>query len=153
RPDGTSLHRWLGATLRNLGAKLRRGDARRTAREREAARAEALPSVAELRARESARHAVAGAALAPDEPYPPTIALRYFEGLPPRAVGKRMGVPVETVRTRTRRGLECLRERLDREHDGDRTAWCAALLPIARSSAPCGAGLLAGALLVTTKVK
>ena len=49
-----------------------------------------------------------------DEPYQTTMLLRFFEDLPPRVVAERMGVPVETVRTRTKRACETLRARLAR---------------------------------------
>lgn len=43
------------------------------------------------------------------ERYRQVVRLRIFEGLPPRAVGAALGIPTETVRTRTRRGLAMLR--------------------------------------------
>src|SRR5690606_25812636 len=68
------------------------------------------------------------------------VLLRYFDDLPPRAIAERLGVPVATVKTRLKRGLAALRERLDAEH-GDRRTWVAALLPIvdAVEAAPTGA--------------
>ncbi len=71
------------------------------------------------------------ALLALDEPLRTTLILRFLEELPPRAVAARMDIPVETVRSRTRRGLGVLREQLDRSF-GDRTSWCSALLPLLR---------------------
>src|SRR6185295_7253069 len=47
-----------------------------------------------------------------DEPYRSTVLLRWFEDLPPREVAARLGVPVETVRTRLKRAHEALRGRL-----------------------------------------
>lgn len=44
-----------------------------------------------------------------------TIRLRILEGLPPREVAGLLGIPTETVRTRTRRGLERLRESAERD--------------------------------------
>ena len=66
------------------------------------------------------------------------VVLRYYENLPPREVAKRLEVPVETARTRIRRGLEHLRRLLDERHDGQRAAWAAPLgllLPTAPSAA------------------
>jgi protocatechuate 3,4-dioxygenase beta subunit len=51
--------------------------------------------------------------------------------LPPREVARRLGVPVETVRTRLKRGHALLRARLDGDYGDDREAWCKALLPFA----------------------
>jgi hypothetical protein len=80
-----------------------------------------------------------------DEPLRATLILRFLEELPPRAVATRMGVPVETVRSRTRRGLEVLRERLDRSF-GDRASWCSALLFLLRR--PSAAEVLSTVLAV-----
>src|SRR5262245_2004586 len=74
---------------------------------------------------------VVSSVLALEEPYRDVVLLRFFEDLPPREVARRLGVPTETVRTRTRRALDRLRERLDAEHGGDRAAWSAALAPVA----------------------
>ena len=41
-----------------------------------------------------------------DEPYRTTVLLRYIHGLEPRELALRQGVPLETVRTRLKRGLE-----------------------------------------------
>jgi hypothetical protein len=70
--------------------------------------------------------------LALEEPYRETVLLRYFENLPPRAIARRLAVPVETVRTRLKRALETLRARLDRDY-GARGAWSLALVPFARA--------------------
>ena len=37
------------------------------------------------------------------------MLLRFWEDLPPREIAKRMQAPVETVRTRIKRGLQELR--------------------------------------------
>src|SRR6185503_17221474 len=125
---------WLATVVRRLSRDERRGTERRDQREQIVARPEALPATADLLAREEARRRVVAALLALDEPLRTTLVLRFLEELPPRAVAARMGVPVETVRSRTRRGLEVLRERLDRSF-GDRESWCAGLVPLLRPSA------------------
>ena len=56
------------------------------------------------------------------------LVLRYHDDLPPRDVARRLGVPLDTARSRLRRGLELLRTRLDAAYGGDRRAWGAALL-------------------------
>jgi len=75
---------------------------------------------------------------------------RFLEELPPREVARRMGVKVETVRTRTKRALARLREGLDGEY-GERKPWSLALSPLALPRR--AAGPLLGALVVDTKVK
>jgi RNA polymerase sigma factor (sigma-70 family) len=46
-----------------------------------------------------------------EEPYGEVVFLRYVQGLPPRRIAKRLGLPVATVKTRLNRGLEILRRR------------------------------------------
>ena len=128
---------WLRAVLRNLARdRARRAEARRRS-EREAAREEALPSEAEVLERLDVAQRVAGEVARLAEPYRTALHLRYFEGLAPEELARRAGVPLETARTRLRRGLALLRERLDRAH-GERRAWALALGPLA--SLPRGAG-------------
>jgi hypothetical protein len=49
--------------------------------------------------------------LALDEPYQTAIFLRYFEDLPPRAICRRTGANLATVKSRLQRGLVLLRAR------------------------------------------
>jgi RNA polymerase sigma-70 factor (ECF subfamily) len=91
---------WLSGIARNVVRGLRRGDRRRLARETTAARPDAAPSTADAVVRMAERRRVVDAVLALDEPYRSTIALRWFDGLPPREIARRQGVPVETARTR-----------------------------------------------------
>ena len=76
------------------------------------------------------------------------MLLRYFDDLAPREVASRLGVPVETVRTRLRRGLERLRTALDERHGGDRSAWAGGLVPLLPRpqgpAVPWGPALVAG---------
>lgn len=136
---------FLARILRNRLHNVRRDKRRRVRHERAAARPEALPSTAEMAAREELARRVGEAVLALEEPYRTTIWLRFKEELPPREVAARMGVPVETVRTRLRRALERMRERLDSEY-GSRRAW----MPLMPTSGFRGARIavaLAGALV------
>jgi len=152
-----SLRAWLATAVRHIASKVRRGEGRRERHEQSAARIEATPSVAEIVVREQARRRVVDAVLALDEPNRTTLLLRYFERLPPRTIAKRLGVPVETVRTRIKRSLERLRVRLDADHGGERGAWAVALIPFART-APAGlaaagaTGAVAGAAALVAKV-
>lgn len=112
------LRPWLAATVRRLAQNERRSDARRRAREARAQREECSPSADEtLRAAEM-QHSVARAVLALDEPYRTTVLLRYLQELPVEEVARRMRAPESTVRVRTARALEELRQRLSREHGG-----------------------------------
>jgi RNA polymerase sigma factor (sigma-70 family) len=150
---------WLARVVRNFAFRSSRSSGRRSRREREAARPEALPSTEEIVGREEARRRLVEAVLALEEPYRRTVLLRYFEGLPPREIARRSGVPVATVGTRLRRAHDRLRERLDAEHGGDRRAWCLALAPLAfaapaAEAASAGSGIsLAEGLLMKASTK
>src|SRR5262249_47014883 len=48
-----------------------------------------------------------------EEPYRSTLLARYFDELPPTEIARALDVSVETVKTRLKRGLAQLRERLD----------------------------------------
>jgi RNA polymerase sigma-70 factor (ECF subfamily) len=123
------VRRWLALVARNNAIEMLRKRGRRLRGERRAARAEALPSAGDAVAREAVLGLVAEAVRKLNEPYRSTVLLHYYEGLPPRAIARRLAVPVETVRTRLKRGLSLLRRRLDRRRSGDRRTWVEALAP------------------------
>src|SRR5262245_15357412 len=129
-PDRRSLRGWLATVLRRTAAKDHRSTERRARREVAAARPEGTPSTADVVAQVDLHARVVRAVLALDEPWRTAVLLRFFEDLPPREIATRTNVPVETVRSRVRRGVELLRERFDRDHGGDRKAWATALLPL-----------------------
>jgi len=125
--DRGALRGWLARVGRNFAISRLRGDARRARRERAAARAEALP--AESASRLEQHRMVVEAVLSLREPLRSTILLRFYEDLPPREIARIQGVPVATVRSRVRRGVERLRTWFDRRHES-REDWCLALLPL-----------------------
>jgi RNA polymerase sigma-70 factor (ECF subfamily) len=115
--DAVHPRPWLAAVARSVMRRMLRTTERRDARERIAARPEALPATDEIVLRASLLRAVVDAVLALPEPYRTTILLRFFEELPPRRIAERQGEPVETVRTRLKRGLALLREKFASELD------------------------------------
>lgn len=124
---------WLATIVRRRALRARRTEARRSHRERIAADAKAdatAPSAAELAARIATHREVVDAVLALDEPYRETIVLRFFENLDVDAIALRMQTKRNTVRSRLQRGLEALRERLDRTHGG-REHWLPAVATLA----------------------
>lgn len=131
RTDG--LRGWLATVARNLVRERGRRDVRRDVWEQRAARPEGsgAPSPEDIVAREALRRTVVEAVLQLDEPYRDVLLLRFYEELPPRRIAARLDMPVETVRTRIKRGLARLRAHLDAQHGGDRSQWMAALLPLA----------------------
>jgi RNA polymerase sigma-70 factor (ECF subfamily) len=60
------------------------------------------------------------------EPYRQALLLRYREELEASVIADRLGVPLETVRSRLRRGLTILRERLGKERSPEE--WTAGLI-------------------------
>ena len=139
RPRG-----WLTAIVRNTLRGTQREGERRAAREQQVAAREALPSAADLAARASVHRAVVDAVLALPEPYRATLLLRFFEEIETSEIARRRGEPVETVRTRLKRGLAQLRERLGRELNvetasGGRHRGLAALVLVAEPAGTAGA--------------
>lgn len=129
RVDLRAVHNvrgWLRATLQNCLAMHRRGRARAAAHEAGHAGGDPAPAADDVVHRIHEQRELLTAVERLDEPFRTAIVLRFFESLPPRAIARRLGVPVETVRSRVQRGLVKLRERLDRQH-GSRAAWCVPL--------------------------
>ena len=127
-----AVRSWLATVTRNFARLAMRGESRRAARERVAARPEGAPSAEEIVEWEGVRRRVVEAVLSLELPYRDVILCRFYEELPPRDIATRLGLPVETVKTRLKRGLEQLRARLDGELGaGDGRSWCLALLPVA----------------------
>lgn len=130
RSTGDGLRGWLATVARNLARKSGRGDARRSDRERRVARDERTTSVVDSVERQEMLRRLTDGVLSLDEPYRTTVMLSFYEGLSSREIAEQEGVPEPTVRSRKQRALAKLRERLDREHGGDRSAWCVALVSL-----------------------
>ena len=82
------------------------------------------------------------------------LLLRWFEEREPKEIAALLGMSAGTVRSQLKRGLERLRERLDRRF-GDRKTWIGAFVPIAFGRpariATTGGGALTGGLLMSLK--
>jgi RNA polymerase sigma-70 factor (ECF subfamily) len=125
--DGAASRAWLVRVMKNLAATLYRRDTRRRVRERLAARGERLPGVAEQSAGERLAQELAAAVVRLAEPYRSAILHRFYDGLAPRDIARLHGLPIETVRTRIKRGISQLRAELELRH-GAGGGWLA-LLP------------------------
>ena len=125
---GWTLGRWLSGITRNHARQQTREQQRRTRREGTAATPETVPPDDSMERIDLLRHLLDQVSNL-DEPYRSTILLRYFDGLSPRKVAQRQGVPHATVRTRLRRGIELLRQQMDDATDGGRQAWLVPLVP------------------------
>jgi RNA polymerase sigma-70 factor (ECF subfamily) len=147
-----AVRAWLRRVVRSRAIDAHRSESRRVAREQATARPEGLPATSDLVAKAEIQRDVAAAVCALAEPYRTTILLRHFEELEPREIAARLGVPVETVRTRLKRGHERLRELLDEEY-GDRRAWFLLVAPLARRGRGIPVATAAGGALVMAGTK
>lgn len=151
-PPDAPRRAWLGSVARRLAARRFRSESRRQRRERRAAVPEALPDSAELVARVEAAERLTAAVRRLPEPFRRTILLRFLEGLSPEDIARQDGKPVDTVRWRIRRGLELLREGLDRTTDSGREAWVSLLVPLANSRLEAGRATAGAAKTLTSSV-
>lgn len=135
RSGGRVERGWLARVAANFARRQGRDEAVRRGYERDAARAEALAGADELAARLDAQRALADELRALAEPYRSTLVRRFFDGWSAARIAREAGCPATTVRTRIDRGLELLRERLDRRHGG-RRAWLEVLAPLALPQLP-----------------
>src|SRR5688572_1567674 len=126
--DPGAAEAWLRTVLRNFAWRRGRKDRSRLGRERAVARRERIDATPEeILERTELHRQVVDVVLGLDEPHRALILCRFFEGMSPREIGRREGIPVTTVRSRIARALERLRVRLDGVHGGNRSPWCAAL--------------------------
>ncbi len=125
----SSLKHWLSRAVLFRGLRRRRDEARQKDLASKAIfPRNATETPSDILERGEVRLRLIKAVSALDSPYRQTISLIFFESLSAAEVGRVMNVPAETVRTRTRRGLEKLRIRLDTEF-GDRRTWAWVLMP------------------------
>ena len=149
---------WLSAIVRRKAQRNRRTDNRRSRREQlatEPRRGDSAPSAADLAARVATHRELVDAVLALDEPYRETVVLRFFENLDLEAIGQRTQSKHNTVRSRLQRGLQQLRERLDRA-PGGRERWLPAVLLLSRRRLVDGTmagGVVGGIALAITMKK
>lgn len=151
-PRTGGLGGFFATILRRLASRHRRGSVRREQRERSTARHETVPGVAIQLARHETVERLTRALLALPEPCRDTLLQRFFEDRKPAAIAQRSGVPVETVKTRIKRGLTLLRARL--ATDGSDSDWRAALAGAFGLGQPAGlAAFTTGVLHMTTGAK
>ena len=122
---------WATRVVKNFARMHHRSDKSRVKRERAFAGPAPAPEPREILAREESRRRLVESVLSLEEPYRAVILLCYYEGCSFREAAQRLGVPLETVRTRVRRGVERLKRRLDAAHGGERDAWVVSLAVLA----------------------
>lgn len=150
---------YLMSSMRHGASRSQRSGERRLARERAVARPEHVQSTAAIVEAMELHRRIVEALLALEEPVRDALILRYFESLPPREIAQRMCLPVETVRTRIKRGLKKLRQKLDDSVSGDDKAWFAVLAPLSSpetlevTAAGSAKTIIAGVLVMSVRAK
>lgn len=112
---GTELLAWLRGARRRGARSIRRDEARRREREARASAAGGVEGPLDSLLRLERARTLLAAVESLEEPYRTAVVARFFEDLPPRTLARRLGIPVNTARSRVRRGLEELRRKLDPE--------------------------------------
>ncbi len=140
-----SLRGWFRSVVRCAGARVLEKEAVRAAREGQVEAPIQATSVLDEISMQQLREVLTDELAALEGLYREVLTLRFLEDRPAAEVAQILGVPLATVRTRIRRGLERLRERLDRRFGGDRSAWSQGMLALALGgkAAPSSAAALA----------
>lgn len=132
RPPATDqpLEPWLARVVRNFASKRRRGEDRRSQHEARAPSTDPDASPGRTLEQLELQRELVDAVAQLDEPLRTTLVLRWFEGRTSVEIARLQGAPEGTVRWRLKRGLDELRQRLDKRFGG-RDAWGVAFAPFA----------------------
>ena len=127
---------WITRVTRNLAFNLHRGELAKRRRQHELMEDALDPAPGE----ESEGMPVVlddllKAMAALKDEYRVPLRLRYEEELSPPEISERLGLPLETVRTRLKRGRQMLRSRMDERH-GDRSTWAGLVLLLGKEPWP-----------------
>ncbi len=157
-PSHAGIRTWLRGIARNLAAFRYRSEFRRQRHERSAAAnapQPVVPAAADLCAQFALHSSVVDTVMGLDEKVREALLMRFWGDLSARDISSQLGVPVETVRTRIKRGLAQMRGRLDAEHN-DRRAWAVPLLGMhlrSQTAVVASSSLWVGVLAMSTKTK
>ena len=141
----TSFAAAMRGMVRNIVWNHRRSEKRREAKERRGVLRGEASSPPDLLVRAESQVLLWSRVRALPEPYRVTLLMRYLDDLPPRRIAASLGLSVETVKSRLKRGLAMLRTFMDEQHDGRRDTWMVSLFPLAQPQAPIPYALLRGA--------
>ena len=112
--DLRSRATWFRQIVRRLWISRYRSESARRRREAISAKREYEPGALPKHELAELRDAVREELAALNPTYRTTLELRHVEELPIQEIAARQGLPVETVRTRIKRGQAMLRERIER---------------------------------------
>lgn len=117
-----ALRSWLARVVTNLARMRARTASRRVARERAITGHDDVASAAHAVERVELHRRVVERVLALAEPFRSVIVLRFHEQLSLGEIAQRLGVPLETVKSRQKRALQQLRQQLlgDDDDAGER---------------------------------
>ncbi len=146
------LRPWLAGVVKRRAADAKRKGARRAQREERAAKPEAIDAASTVAARAELGRRVVDAVMALREPYRTAVLLRHYDGMPPRKIAAKTGVPVETVRTRVRRGLAEVRVMLSGDSRANDRSLGVALALLAQPRGASVFSVLAGVAAVKKAV-
>lgn len=147
---------WLATVLKNAARNVRRGEARRTSRERAVARPEREEAAGpfDLAAYEERRADLVAAIERLVPAQRDVLTARFWEGLEPREIARRNCEDPAAVRQRLQRALRALRAEVDQRSGGARAAWLLPLLADSKSralalgGATVGTGVLGSVVLL-----
>ncbi|MEM9380476.1 MAG: sigma-70 family RNA polymerase sigma factor [Planctomycetota bacterium] len=123
-PRGTERVRaWMRRCAKNAALQRLRGARRRRLREEGAAAHEAQASAEEVLDRVALQRRVAAAVEALRSPDREIVALRYWDGLAPREIARRLGLTPNAVSTRLARAKARLRADLEDERPTSGASW------------------------------
>jgi RNA polymerase sigma factor (sigma-70 family) len=149
---------WLSRVARNVKLQSSREGGRRAQRESVAGQESndlGVPTPVEIESAIELRQLLLDELAQLDEPLRVVLAMRYLEGLSIAELAERAGMPTDTAKSRISRGLQQLRERLDRR-DGGRAHWVALCAPVGTSvqpTLPTATPISVGTLLMTSTTK
>ncbi|MEW6745992.1 MAG: sigma-70 family RNA polymerase sigma factor [Planctomycetota bacterium] len=138
---------WLARVAANIVRQAARRSSRQRLHDQAVAQPERLPSAAEIAEQLEAQRKAVEAVQGLHEIYRSVVYLHFLKELPIQEIAARLELPAATVRTRLRRSLAMLRDRLDEMHGGNRGVWLAALLP-STAGMDVGGATLGGAFAV-----
>lgn len=125
---GRSLRGWLAGVVRNVARNGRESARRRSEYELRSFEERRSSSPVEIVAHGGLRRRMARALQALPDDYRHVLRLRYYEDLGPPEIARSLDLPLETVRTRLKRGRDRLRTSLEQRGLAERIA-LALLLP------------------------